>query len=109
MAQRANDLQDKSSDGVDGREEDQHDFRIFPDDGDEEAQENDGEGRLAAGPGDVLEAVITDGAGHERAESRGEEEPGHSPTLVVQRSFKSVHEGGDDAGGGGRGKADEIL
>ena len=48
MAEGANDLQDKSPDGVEGREEDQHDFGIFPDDGDEETQENDGEGWLAA-------------------------------------------------------------
>jgi len=63
VAEGANDLQDKSPDGVDGREEDQHDFRIFPDDGDEEAQENDGEGRLAAVQGTSFEAVVADGAG----------------------------------------------
>src|ERR1700737_3369738 len=105
MAKDANELHNETAHDIAGCEESQNDFGIFPDDGDEQAQENDGERRLAAGPGDVLEAVVANGAGHERAEGGDDEEPEHGPTLVGQRNLQSVHEGGDNAGGGGGGKA----
>ena len=87
MAERANKLQNQTAYNVKGREKSQDDFGIFPDDGDEKAEKDDGERGLAAGPGNIFETVIADGAGHERTESCGEEEPGHGPALVVDGSF----------------------
>src|ERR1700740_3354601 len=87
MAEGANDMQDQAREDITGREEGQDDFGIFPDDGDEETEKNDGERGLATGPGDVFEAVVADGAGHERAEGGDNEQPGPGPALVVYRSF----------------------
>jgi len=64
---------------------------------------------LAAGPGNIFEAVVADGAGHERAEDSGEEKPSHGPALVVNGSLESVDEGGDYASGGGRREANKIF
>src|SRR6267154_3995721 len=109
MAENANDLQDQTTCNVAGGEESKNDFGILPDYGDEEAQQDNGERWLAAGPGHIFEAVVADGAGHKRAEDSGEEKPRHGPALVVDGSLESVDEGGDYAGGGGCGEADKIL
>ena len=102
-------MHNQAADNVGGREKGQDNFGIFPDNGDEEAEQDDGKRRLAARPGDVFEAVVADGAGHERAEGGGEKKPGHGPTLVVYRSFESVDERGDEAGRSGCREADEIF
>ena len=109
MAEDANNLQDQAAGNVAGGEESKNDFGIFPDYGDEETEKHDGERGLAAGPGNIFEAVIANGAGHEGAEHSSEEKPCHGPALVVDGSLKSVDEGGDDTCGGGCGETDEIF
>src|SRR5260370_1395956 len=75
-------------------------FRVFPDDGDQKTQQHNRQGRLASRPGNIFEAVVTNGAGHQRAERGGEPKPGQGPALVLQRRLESVHERGDYAGRG---------
>src|SRR5256885_13877345 len=105
MTQDADDVQRKSTDGINGGHYHKDDFGIFPDYGDKQAQEDDGQGWLASRPRDIFEAVVADCAGHQRAEYGGEKKTGPGPGFVLKggvlSGFKSREEARRGGGGGG--------
>src|SRR5438552_5525379 len=98
VAEKTDEMESNAGYGVGAGEEHQRDLRKLPDDGAHQDEENDKQRRLLLRPGNVLETVVADRAGHERTERGGNQKPGDRPAPVVQGDFEAVNERGDNAG-----------
>ena len=67
MAEEAHDVKDNAGGRVSARDDHQGVLGESPNDAYQEANGDDGQRGLLARPGNVFEAVVADGAGHESA------------------------------------------
>ena len=109
MAEETDEVECYAGGRVGAGKHNERNFGVNPSDGDEHEKHDDSERRLLAGEWEILEAVVTDGASHEGAESKEQNEPGNGPAVIVQRNFESVDDGSDDARGSWRRHSNEIF
>src|SRR5438128_698939 len=90
VAEETDEVKSDARGRVGASEEHESDFREFPNYSTHQDEENDKKRGLLFGPRNVLEAVVADGAGHERTEGRGQNEPGDGPAPTVKRYLVAV-------------------
>src|SRR5216684_3876688 len=93
----ADDMEHHAGYGIAASDQQQRNFEIIPNNGEKYQQNQNQDTGLLFSPGQILETIKTDGAGHQSGQGHGKNQPRNGPAPVPQRtaSMKSMHDGRD--------------